>query len=296
MNLTNRKKICTPMKSDRLAKFAGNFMDTIASCIKVAIQSRPCSIPLKKIEGNRSLVIMGNGPSLRATIDRDFDYLMEHDLMVVNFAANAPDFFRLRPHYYMLADGHFFNGANRDPNVRKLWENLNNVSWEIAIFIPRRYRHFVAPLLMNAGKNISVGYFNLTPIEGFKKINRLFFDAAMGMPRPRNVMIPAIMTGIRLGYKKIYLCGADHTWTKTLDVDSENYVVTIQPHFYEDNEAEKKRVRETYKGIHLHDVLGSMSIAFRSYWEIADYAQSKGVSIINATPQSMIDAFPRGDI
>lgn len=38
-----------------------------------------------------------------------------------------------------------------------------------------------------------------------------------------------------------------------------------------------------------------MTIAFRSYWHIADYARSRGIEIINATPGSMIDAFPRRD-
>lgn len=97
-----------------------------------------------------------------------------------------------------------------------------------------------------------------------------------------------------MGYKKILLFGADHTWTKTLDVDDENFVVTVQPHFYEDNEEERRRVRDTYRGIRLHQVLESMSIAFKSYWEIKDYARAKGVEIINGTPGSMIDAFSRG--
>ena len=67
----------------------------------------------------------------------------------------------------------------------------------------------------------------------------------------------------------------------------------MQPHFYQDNDKEHERVRSTYKGLKLHDVLGSMTIAFRSYWQIADYANSRSIEIINATPGSMIDAFPR---
>ena len=145
---------------------------------------------------------------------------------------------------------------------------------------------------MNAS-GVRLRYFNLTPIEGFKWLSHLFYSTGLGMPRPRNVLIPALMEGIRLGYSKIYICGADHSWTKTLDVDDENFVISIQPHFYEDNEEEHKRVKETYKGLRLHDVLGSMTIAFRSYWDIADYAHKEGVEIFNATPASMIDAFPR---
>ena len=52
-------------------------------------------------------------------------------------------------------------------------------------------------------------------------------------------------------------------------------------------------MRRAYAGLHLHDVLGSMTIAFRSYWAVKAYAESIGVKIINATPGSMIDAFER---
>ena len=235
---------------------------------------------------------MGNGPSLRQTIDNDMEWLCSHDLMAVNFAANTPDFFNLRPQYYILADGHFFSGNATDPNVAKLWQEFNRISWEMTLWVPRKFSHLAKALIFSNG-NIRLKTFNLTPIEGLKGLSHALFDAGLGMPRPRNVMIPAIMAAIREGYKKIYLCGADHTWTRTLSVDDENFVVSVQPHFYQDNDKEHERVRSTYKGLKLHDVLGSMTIAFRSYWQIADYANSRSIEIINATPGSMIDAFPR---
>lgn len=277
---------------EKTAAFTGNIGKSLASLLKVALMSKGASGAGQEGKG-RELVVLGNGPSLRQTIDEDVRRLVEHDLMAVNFAALSDEFFKLRPRYYVLADGHFFNAYHKDGNVRKLWEAFERVSWDMTLLLPSKYKHFAKPLLMNV-KGLKTRYFNLTPVEGFKWLKRLLFSSGLGMPRPRNVLIPAIMEGIRMGYKKIYLCGADHSWTKTLDVDEENFVVSVQPHFYEDNEEEHRRVRETYKGLRLHDVLGSMTVAFRSYWEIADYARGKKVEIINATPGSMIDAFPRG--
>lgn len=279
------------MKFDGLSGFIQKLGSSLTSLVKVALMSKGGSASSNEGKG-RELVIMGNGPSLRTTIDNDFEWLVSHDLMAVNFAANSEEFFRLRPKYYILADGHFFSSIQTDINVRKLWDNFSRVSWEMTLIIPVRFKHLVKPLLMNAS-DLKLRYFNLTPVEGFRWLNHLLFSAGLGMPRPRNVMIPAIIEGIRLGYGKIYICGADHSWTKTLDVDNNNLVISIQPHFYADNESEHKRVRETYKDLRLHDVLGSMVVAFRSYWEIAVYAKKKKVEIINATPGSMIDAFPR---
>lgn len=276
---------------ESLQKSLGNIGSSVGSLIKVALMSKGVSSKSAAKDG-RGIVIMGNGPSLRQTIDHDSEWLLAHDLMAVNFAANTPDFFKLRPAYYILADGHFFSGTQTDPNVRKLWEAFNRVSWQMTLWVPAKTLHLAKALVLH-NDNISLKTFNLTPLEGNKTLIHGLMDAGLGMPRPRNVMIPAIMAAIREGYRKIYLCGADHTWTRTLSVDNENFVISVQPHFYEDNEKEHERVRSTYAGLHLHDVLGSMTVAFKSYWQLAEYARSRGVEIINATPGSMIDAFPR---
>ncbi|MCH5224052.1 MAG: hypothetical protein J1E82_08415 [Muribaculaceae bacterium] len=279
------------MKFEGIQSFISKSSASFASIAKVLLMSKGVS-PASDEGKNKEIAILGNGPTLRDTIDKDLDFLLERDLMAVNFAALAPDFYKLRPKYYVLADGHFFDSLDTDNNVRKLWEAFGNVSWEMTLLVPTKFRHLVKALLLHT-RGLNVRYFNLTPIEGFRWIKHWMFKSGLGMPRPRNVMIPAIMEALRLGYRKIYLFGADHTWTKTLDVDEENFVVSIQPHFYKDNEEEHRRVRETYKDLKLHDVLGSMVVAFRSYWEIADYAKKQGVEILNATPGSMIDAFPR---
>lgn len=279
------------MNFDKIQNTISKITSSAASLMKVALMSRGVS-PKATEKTGKSIVVMGNGPSLRQTIDNDMEWLCSHDLMAVNFAANTPDFFNLRPQYYILADGHFFSGNATDPNVAKLWQEFNRISWEMTLWVPRKFSHLAKALIFSNG-NIRLKTFNLTPIEGLKGLSHALFDAGLGMPRPRNVMIPAIMSAIREGYKKIYLCGADHTWTRTLSVDDENFVVSVQPHFYQDNDKEHERVRSTYKGLKLHDVLGSMTIAFRSYWQIADYANSRSIEIINATPGSMIDAFPR---
>lgn len=277
------------MNPDKISKAVGNVSASAASIIKVLLQSGKASP--RGDEKKNSVIVMGNGPSLRTTIDNNMEWLRSHDLLAVNFAANTPEFQTLQPRYYVLADGHFFTGVSSDPNVRKLWDILAATVWEMTLWVPRKYAACARQLLGNNQK-VNVKVFNLTPLEGAKSLCHKLMDSGLGMPRPRNVMIPAIMAAIREGYRKIYLTGADHTWTRTLSVDDENFVVSVQPHFYKDNDDEHKRVRSTYAGLHLHDVLGSMTIAFRSYWHIAEYANSRGIEIINATPGSMIDAFP----
>lgn len=267
--------------------------DTVATLGRVLLLSRRPS-PGQKTQ-TEELVILGNGPSLRHALDHEQAALMSRRRLAVNFAANAPEFASLQPQLYILADPHFFTGMQSDPNVSRLWQNLRSATWPMTLYVPCRRRKETKNLLGDAD-NIVIKTFNLTPGEGFQPLTHLLFRLGLATPRPRNVLIPAIMTGLREGYKTIYLCGADHTWSRTLGVDEQNRVVSVQPHFYKDEKSEQKRVNTEYAGYHLHDILRSLYIAFRSYHQIAPYAARRGARILNATPGSMIDAFPRTEL
>lgn len=262
---------------------------SLASILKILIQSRPLSRRLPAPE--RSLVILGNGPSLNDTIANHHDFLADKDLLAVNFAANAPLYHHLRPSLYVLADSHFFSPGD-DAKVTDLWNNLAKTDWPLTLFVPANQVAQARRHLKNA-PSVTLSTFNLTPVEGFGWLRRFAFRHGLGMPRPRNVLIPSLMTAMRNGYRQIYIAGADHSWSKTLWVDDKNRVVTIQPHFYPDDEKEQERVTSLYSGIHLHDIYNSFSIAFRSYFEIADFAARSRIEILNITPGSFIDAFRR---
>lgn len=267
------------------------FIEDMLTLGKVILRSKRPSRPEKSRAG--SIVVMGNGPSLRGVIESERDILLSMDRMAVNFAANAEEFTDLCPQYYILADPHFFSGVSADANVAALWEHLRSVSWPMTLWLPARHRREASPLISGFGGNVGVKWFNLTPSEGGGWLTRMLISAGLAMPRPRNVLIPAIMCALREGYREIILVGADHSWLQSLWVDDLNRVVSVQPHFYKDNRSELDRVAEAYSGYHLHDILGSMVVAFRSYLEINDYARRRGVRILNATPGSFIDAFER---
>ena len=239
---------------------------------------------------DRPLVILGNGPSLADTIASHAEYIARHvDAMAVNFAANTPEFRQLRPRYYILADPHFFANPD-DPNVARLLRNIASVDWQMTIFLPFAARRNCS---LQPGEYLSIEYYNAVGIEGFDALQRWTFNSRRGMPRPRNVLIPAIMTGIGMGYTEIFITGADHTWTATLSIDDENHVLSHQPHYYKEDGKEEKRIRNEYLKYPLHSILYSFYLAFKSYHIIADYASRRGIAIYNATPGSMIDAFPR---
>ena len=277
----------------KLKYFITQSWHTALSIVKIVLQSRPCDPP-PQANTNDELVILGNGPSLNNTMQNHKDFLLSRHLLAVNFAANTPIFTELRPKFYMLTDPHFFVRMEQE-NVKQLWENFaKKVDWDMTLFIPTKVKRCGEWFsLAKSNKNISICTYNMTPIEGLQWFENLAYNHRWGMPRPRNVLIPSLMQAIAMQYKKVYLAGADHSWLKTLSVDDDNRVVSIQPHFYKEAKSEEERIKKDYMSIPLHQVLKSMYIAFRTYHVIRRYADYRGVEILNITPDSFIDAFKK---
>ncbi len=274
-------------KSDLASGFFSRLGSSAKSIAKIILQSGKCTVRPVADPGD-VLIVMGNGPSLSETIRDHAESLDANRLLAVNFAANAQEFYGLLPDFYVMADPVFFHDLTND-NVRLLWDNLaSKITWPMTLFIPAK-----ETLPVTLPENITVARFNPVGVEGFQWLENMAYSHGAGMPRPRNVLIPSIMIGIMLGFKTIYIVGADHSWSKTLEVTEDNTVVSIQPHFYEDNAAEQQRVASVYKDVRLHEIMYSFYVAFRSYFTLDRYAQSRGVNIYNSTPGSFIDAFPR---
>lgn len=263
----------------------------MASLVKIPLMS---GRPSPRVRGEKgTIIIMGNGPSLRTAIEQDWDTLMRYPRLAVNLSALTPDFIKLRPQYYILADIAFFL-KNKTGKVPELWRALAGVSWSMTLFLPAGARRMTEVKSLPA--NVKVRYFNLTPAEGFRWLMHPIYDSGLAMPRPRNVLIPSIMCSMREGFTRIVLIGADHNWSKTLWVTDRNRVVSVQPHFYEDDSEELKRAEEIFKNVHLHEVYENYAIAFRSYFDVKAYSDRRGVRILNATPGSFIDAFERASL
>ncbi len=273
---------------NKIQSASGKLGATLASFIKIPIMSRRPSP--KSRDRKDTIIIMGNGPSLRDAMEQDRDVLMAYPRLAVNLSALTPDFRDLRPDYYILADIAFFL-KEKTGKVPQLWEALRSVDWQMTLFLPATARKM--PEVKSLPANITLKFYNLTPAEGFRCVMHPLYDSGLAMPRPRNVLIPSIISSMREGFRKIVLIGADHNWSKTLWVTERNRVVSVQPHFYKDDDAELRRAEEIFKNVHIHDVYENYAIAFRSYFNVKAYADRRGVEILNATPGSFIDAFPR---
>lgn len=279
------------MTTDQISEFLTMTDRTIRSTAKIMLAPHRSDIPRISSDGNDTAIIMGNGPSLATAISDNLRQLTSYPTFAVNFMGNTPEYSVIKPRYYVLIDPAFFKNAGSYGNVQSMIQRFeHDTDWPMTLFIPRWGRKSM-PRFTNP--NIDVRTLSTNGLEGFAWFERWAFNCRLGTPRPRNVLIPSIMIAIAAGFRNIYLAGADHTWARTLSVNENNEVVSIQPHFYKDNDEYEQRARQVFIGRKLHEVYEAYAVAFKSYYSILRYASGLGVNIYNATPGSFIDAFPR---
>lgn len=282
----------------RLSKWLTLLKQSVVSLVRIWLMSGNSKHFREQKSKSDSIVILGNGPSLKSALEENKSFFACHELLCLNHFAITDYYTEFKPKYYVAIANdlflddvmpHFVDASNRLFNAI-----ADKTKWELKFFITKEAsKHLRWQKILKRNKNIEVIYLNLTPVEGFERFMFHSFNKAKGMPRPHNVMVPAIFTALNLGVQKIFIVGSDHSWLQELHVDENNRTLFFNEHFY-DKEKQKKQF--DYGGqyyMKLHEILGTMSFAFASYHILKRYADYKNVEIINCTPVSYIDAFKR---
>jgi hypothetical protein len=277
---------------------------SLASIVKVIILSKFNNVLKLKVNSNKDCIILGNGPSLTNSLHEYKNTLKNYDLICVNNFVKSELFYEIKPNFYILAANILFKPENElsTSYIELRDEIFNNLKvktkWKINLMVPFEARksvyfkkfiaenHFFNPI-----------YFNNTPVEGLKFVNNFLFKFGLGMPRPHNVLIPAIMNCIHLNYKNIYLLGADHSWLKEISVNQKNEALVNQKHFYDLNESRPLKMEDYISRPRLlHEIIHKFYHTFKGYWDIKHYANFKNINIYNSSEYSMIDAFEKKEI
>jgi hypothetical protein len=284
-----------------IQSFIVGLIQTKLSAIRILLQSNFTGIVQHETQ-TKPLLILGNGPSLNDTLKNNpAATLQGFDLMAVNAAACSDQYIALQPNLYMLnAVTYFQNDAELSPFYiqakHDLFEALKEKTrWDMTLLVPfRAKKNTDFQQLITSNSHLKVSYFNQTPVEGLNFWSHRWYNLGWGMPRPHNVLIPGIMTGIRLGYKTIAIVGADHSWLADLSVNNKNEALLRHVHYYATDGTQPMKVEDRIdRPRKLHEIIHKFYLSFKGYWQIKAYANVKHVSIFNASSISMIDAFDR---
>ncbi len=246
---------------------------------------------LQKCSKDEACIILGNGPSLKDILSDYHDCLKKFETVAVNLFCSLDEFWIIKPKYYVLTDPAFFDERTKDKRIleiqAKVQEGLSLVSWEMILFLPAINRR---SSLVKRIKNdfIRICFYNLTPIDGFLPLQYWLFKRNLGMPIAMNVLCASIFLMNNIGYKKIYLLGADHSWLESFYINENNELILGDKHFY-GNQA-------VHTNEKLSAWLHNLSVGFRSHERLAKYAYYLGHEVINLTKDSYIDAYPRKEL
>ncbi|MCW3071607.1 MAG: hypothetical protein JWO44_1497 [Bacteroidetes bacterium] len=279
----------------QLTSFLSKCSATFVSVLKVLLRSKP-GIKLPEATSN-TCIILGNGPSLKESLGKHPGFFSKHPLVCVNTFAVTEEYTQLKPAYYVMLDPNFWLVDN-DFTRKTLNALVEKTSWNMALLVPQQAkRSALFRELERRNPQIRISYYNYTVFRGFESITHWFCKKNLAMLQSQNVLVASIFLSINIGFKEIYLVGADHTWHESLHVNENNMLCIKDVHFYEEKEhISYKPFRVALDSERTHRVDEIFSIwgkTFYGYIAMNNYAKYRGAAIYNASEVSFIDAFKR---
>lgn len=253
--------------------------------------------PLKSNE-NKQIIVLGNGPSASPFLEK-LSTVTNVEVFALNDFSISPYFTKIKPKYYLFLDpGYWLSPEKTNIGDVQMREKVMNaicqgVNWEMTVFIPRK---------VDKGKIIPQLYQNnnlkIAPFDDFyislRDNSFLYYCLKKNLATPfNNVLAAAIYFSINMGFKKIGVMGADHSWTKDLRVNDNNEVCTIKRHFFDDGDNLVPWLTSTGVPYKMSKILEDLRKTFLSYELLSKYANSFNVRIINYSKGSFIDSFER---
>ena len=228
------------------------------------------------------------------------DVVCETPCMMVNFAANTELYERIRPSVYLLVDPAWYNPTEQLKIVLKSCIDAicEKTTWPMKIIMPHCAIGCFASEKFKENPNLEIFYYE----DGWQIPERMTqfeaWDKNLTCPPAQTVLNTAVWLSVYWGYKETYLVGADTSFIQDIYVgQKDNVLYTIDSHFYKNEDVYNSGLEPEKKGrkfgMDMEQLLESVYVMFKSYRELREYAEWKGVKIYNASEYSMIDCLER---
>lgn len=220
---------------------------------------------MKGIHNGESCFIIGNGPSLKS---EDLTILKKNNIITfgANRIYNIFDKTDWRPTYYACEDEYICI------DIKEKIEKL-----------PIKFKFI--PINLKWYKNININsaiYYNAKPAsENIRASDNLAEYSVLN----GTVTGFFIQLAVYMGFKKIYLIGIDHNFSRMTDKDG-NLIIdkNARDHFGNQKNADKNT-----KGIY------NIDQATQTYINLKEFCYKQNVEIFNATRGGKLEVYPRVD-
>lgn len=283
-----------------VSQFLGTLFASLLSLVKVAIRGRHATrLPARQWP---TCSVLGNGPSLNESLTSQLDFIRQTEIVCVNNFAHSSAFTQLRPQNYVISDPNYFvfskQTTDRDDIRQTLAVFVEQVDWPMTLYVPHFARgSYLLGQIERGSPTIQIVYFNYTVVGGFKNLTYWLYERGLGMPRAQTVIIAALTLMVNRKFDTIYLFGADTSWHEQIRLNDQNQLLIKQIHFY-DKPADVRH-EPVYSDKHRQRTFSmasqflSLHKVFHGYEVLRDYANHRGVAVLNASARSYIDAFER---
>lgn len=283
-----------------ISLFLSELSASLVSLVKVALRlQHRTHLPARQ---RPACSVLGNGPSLNQSLAEQLDFIRQTEIVCVNNFAHADIFTQLRPQDYVISDPNYFvfteQTTDRDDIKKTLSVFLERVNWPMTLYVPHFAKGtYLLRTIEQGNPQISVVYFNYTVVRGFRWLAYWLYANGFGMPQAQTVVIAALALMINRKFETIYLYGADTSWHEQIRLNDQNQLLIKQIHFYD--KPKDLTHQPVYSDANRQRTFSmaaqflSLHKAFRGYEVLRDYADYRGVTILNASAKSYIDAFER---
>ena len=286
-----------------VSQFLSTLFVSLLSLVKAGIRGRYATrLPARQ---RPVCSVLGNGPSLAESLTEQIDFIRQTEIVCVNNFAHSAAFAQLQPQNYVISDPNYFvfteQTNDRDDIRRTLSVFMEQVNWPMTLYVPHFAKgSYLMDQIEGSNPTIQVIYFNYTIVSGFNRLTYWLYERGLGMPRAQTVIIAALTLMINRKFDTIYLFGADTSWHEQIRLNDQNQLLIRQIHFYD--KPSDVRHEPVYSDKYRQRTFSmasqffSLHKVFRGYEVLRDYADHRGVAILNASAKSYIDAFERARV
>jgi hypothetical protein len=228
--------------------------------------------------GGERCFILCNGPSIK---NQNLLPLKHETVISVSSGYLHPHYAEIAPRYHCLPQITYTDKMT-PPVVRQWFEEMDAKLGSAEIFLA----HQEYELATSSGAFANRTRHFLCLGKHYMPYTQTLPDLGGVLPRVQSVPILALTIALSMGFKEIYLLGADHDWFV-----KKEYVYFYEPTVLKDKDSavgENGIIEST-----LLDDLPMIEKLWSQYRAVRHIAEANGVSIYNATAGGMLDEFPR---
>lgn len=261
---------------------------------------------LNKKGNGQECVVVGNGPSLKKTLEQKLYFFKGKEVMCVNRFAYSKYFTQVKPAYYLFADPVFWSKkmSIKIKNICSTTIDImkKKVVWPMVIYLPLDAKG-LCPFekLAKLNQNINIRYYISSYIEGPRLLKYFLYAHNFGTPLVQTVLVAGIFLSLNMGFKKIYIVGADHSWHQNLKIEKDNTLFIKDIHFSDIKEQKDVPFYKNERGLKkytftMSEIFAVLSGMFIGHLELEKYSKYLHSKIYNASEVSFIDAYQRFQI